>query len=487
MKKVILNVAALLFAVGIYAQHATPPPPLTAVPSQSLASGANTGESIQNGNDNKVRVQQAGTSQSVYSNQNDGTGTGGNQAFVRQTGNVTGASGVANLAEVLQSGSVNMSTTLQEGDRNEASTRQGQSNTASSGNRAIIRQGTGQNAEDNLARIDQDGDNNIANTRQTYDNSHAWTKQVGDDNKSRINQNAGPNQTDGHGAEVNQIGDRNESWVQQSGNGASNNAKADQVGDDNQAIQTQVNTSLADGGHDGISGNEALVSQLAPGGNQGVITSQLFAIDNSGFAGGLVGISYAGITFQTQTGSGNDVEAFQGGSAAEASNYSEQIQTGDGNDALVLQNVWNSAAGGNNYAKQNQVGNNNVAGLAQGGVNHKAHQRQFGDNNNAMSTQMGDHNLVNTYQGGNMNVANTAQAGQNNQILLVQKGGHSYSVSQNLLDGMPNGGNVADILQLGPNGNFATDGEDCVFDPQLDPTRPYNAPVVNIADPCPDC
>src|SRR5690606_29747544 len=104
MKKVILGAVALIFAVGMYGQ-ANPQPPqaptqAVGVPNNSPDPLANRGESVQNGNDNKVRVQQAGTIQGVYTFQDDGTGTGDNRADVMQTGNITGASGEANMAEV---------------------------------------------------------------------------------------------------------------------------------------------------------------------------------------------------------------------------------------------------------------------------------------------------------------------------------------------------------------------------------------------------
>ena len=153
MKKAILCAAALMFGTMAFAQ-VSGAPTASAVPAlPGAAANANTGESIQNGNDNKVRVRQAGTSQSVYTNQNDGSGSGGNLAAVQQTGLVNPTSGIANLAEVLQSGSANQSTTLQEGDYNNAVTRQGQNDDSSARNKAWIRQGTGQQAESNHAAI----------------------------------------------------------------------------------------------------------------------------------------------------------------------------------------------------------------------------------------------------------------------------------------------------------------------------------------------
>lgn len=196
-----------------------------------------------------------------------------------------------------------------------------------------------------------------------------------------------------------------------------------------------------------------------------------------------MGQSYGGIAFQMQNGTDNDAEAYQGGSAAEASNYSEQNQTGDRNVGVVFQNPTTDALsiGGGNYGRQDQTGNDNTAGLVQGGTDNKAYQRQFGNNNMALSSQIGDCNVVNTYQGGNNNWASTTQSGMDNKTLIVQKGGHSYSAVQG------GSSNITNVLQLGPNGNPATDGEDCIIPDQLIPQNPLTIPGFDIADPCPGC
>tara|TARA_R110002072_G_scaffold124085_3_gene259563 strand:+ start:11725 stop:13188 length:1464 start_codon:yes stop_codon:yes gene_type:complete len=487
MKKVILCAAALMFGTMAFAQ-VSGAPTASAVPAlPGAASGANTGESIQNGNDNKVRVRQAGTSQSVYTNQNDGSGSGGNLARVMQTGLVNPTSGIENLAEVLQSGSANQSTTVQEGDYNNAVTRQGQNDDSSADNRAKIRQGTGQQAENNFAAIEQDGNSNLAQTQQTYDNSEAWTVQDGDGNKSMIVQNAGPNGTDGHLAQNEQVGNNNESSIDQSGAGARNTARTFQEGDDNKAKQLQTTDAVAGG-----TGNTAIIAQ----GN--VFTGFTFAstyfdlqnvddIDSGSQSLGSIG----GIAFQTQSGHENNADIRQFGVDSPEGNYAEQNQSGSGNEAFTVQNLYGNPAGAANYARQDQSGTNSQAGISQRGFNHKAYQRQSGDDNSALTTQQGDSNLVNTYQDGDGNRGTTAQRGQDNGILLVQRGGHSYSVTQNLPNGspvgLPNGGNQADILQLGPNGDFGTDGVDCVFDDPMDPTMDYSVPGFNLGDVCPDC
>jgi len=498
MKKVVLSAMALMFGAIMVAQvtdtSGDVSPVVTIVPNLSPDPLANTGLSIQNGDDNKVRVRQAGTEQSVYTHQDNGSGLGGNLARVMQTGAVNANSGIGNKANVLQSGTTNQSTTIQEGDLNEAITRQGQNNDASSSNKAKIRQGIGQQAESNYAAIDQDGDNNQANTRQIYDNSDAWTQQVGNDNKSKVLQNAGPNGTDGHYAMNEQLGDRNESFVTQSGLGGRNTATMSQKGDDNKGKQYQTTDALA-----GNDGNRAGMQQglldtsyslnpLMTGANG--LFATVGPLDPQNIFFGVPPLSSSnGIGFQIQNGHENAADMIQvsGASVAE-SNYGEQYQSGANNEAAMIQSHF---PGDENYAKQEQVGYSNSAALAQTGSGFKALQTQYGADNKVLSSQRGEGHLLNVHQRGNDNYATTAQAGLDNRALVVQRDGQSYSVEQNLdLVGNLNisaGGNQADVLQLGPNGDFSTDGIDCYFDAQLDPTMNYDVPGFDLDVICPGC
>ena len=499
MKKLMLSAAALMCATVMFAQN----DPITDtsgdtspdyVPSGIAPStaGANTGLSVQNGNANMVQVRQAGTSQDVYSHQDDGSGLGGNLATIMQTGAVSSASGVANKANLMQSGTNNQSRTKQEGDENISITRQGRNgDDGSEGNKAAIRQGTGQQAEYNYAAIDQDGDNNQARTQQTYDNSDAWTRQVGDDNKSQIVQNAGPNGTDGHSALVEQEGDRNESSVAQSGLGGRNLSTLDQVGDDNKAIQSQTTDALA-----GSAGNRAGMKQGfgTPFNwtNAPLASSALFA------AGGLdpenVPVitstfeSYGAIGFQTQSGHENAADMGQFGGSVGDSNYGEQEQSGDNNEAGMVQG--HIGAGGENYAKQSQVGSSNSAGLSQSGSGMKALQTQYGNDNMALSSQRGESHKLNVHQRGDENWATTAPGGLGNVALVVQRDGQSYAVEQNLDLGrfdLSAGGNQADILQLGPDGSFGEDAINCYFDDQLVPPTIPEIPELVIDPICVGC
>ncbi|MCF6307509.1 MAG: curlin [Flavobacteriaceae bacterium] len=497
MKKVVLSAMALMFGAIMVAQNdpitdtsGDMSPDVKIEPSLSLDPLANTGKSVQFGDGNKVRVRQAGSSQSVSTVQDNGSGLGGNLARIMQTGAVGPNSGVANAAEVLQSGTANQSTTVQEGDENWAITRQGQKNDASSGNKAKIRQGTGQQAESNYAAIDQDGDNNQAKIRQIFDNNDAWTQQVGNENKSKVMQNAGPNGSDGHSASVDQQGDRNESFVTQSGLGGRNTATLLQQGDDNKGKQYQTTDALV-----GSDGNRAGMQQgtLNQSWSLLPLTAGLLS-DVGGIDPGNLPIyvssleSFGAVGFQIQSGNENAADMVQAGGSVGDSNYGEQNQSGSGNEAAMVQG--HTGAGGNNYAKQEQIGYGNYAGLGQSGSGFKALQTQYGTDNNVLSSQRGEGHLLNVHQRGNLNVATTAQAGLANRALVVQRDGQSYTVEQNLnLAGGPAhdlsaGGNQVDVLQLGPNGDFSTDGIDCYFDAQLDPTMDYTVPGFNLGDIC---
>lgn len=499
MKKVVLSAMALMFAAVGFSQvtdsNGNASPVATTVPILAgAAATANSGLSIQNGDDNKVRVRQAGTNQSVYTFQNNGDGMdGANQAFVRQTGAVSAASGVENRTDVLQSGEYNSSMTIQEGDYNDAITRQGQIDGTSSGNKALIRQGTGQQAESNFAAIDQDGVDNQARTKQTYDNSDAWTQQTGDENKSLIIQNAGPNGTDGHYAMNEQIGDRNESYIAQQGNGARNSARTLQIGDDNQANQMQTATD----GMGGI-GNDAGIMQGFENATQRTLVipealtqwlSVINLVDPDANPFEFDGPAVGNKAKQTQVGSDNSAGIYQLGGTIGFSNYSEQEQDGTGNNAGSVQGHWYSGDP-SNYIKQKQDGDYNTTGIVQTGADNKSFQNQVGNLNSSLAFQQGKGHKLNTHQFGDSNVAQASQSGLENRALIVQYDGQSYTVEQNKNLGaydLTAGGNQADILQMGPDGNFEDGAIDCYFDDPMSLDQNYNVPGLNLGDICEGC
>ncbi len=483
MKKVILGAAALMIGSFAFAQY-TPSSPTQAVQisNQSVNTGANTGESVQNGNDQKVRVRQVGTSNSAATYQDDGTGTGGNLASISQNGAVGPTSGDSNLAETHQRGSVNQSTANQQGDGNSALTNQGLNNTASSGNKAHIQQGNNLQAEDNWAEVNQDGDDNQARTLQRWDNNEALTTQMGDRNKADIHQAAEPDSSEGHAAEVNQQGDDNQALLYQHGNGARNMATTIQIGNNNASFQVQKATGTSG------DGNNALVDQ-GQGVNTTTIANDLYyngllnvdVINNGSFNAG----SDNAIAVQNQTGTNNIAQASQFNSGNEAT----QIQEGDANRALIGQNAYGNANGESNRARQEQDGDDNDAAIGQNGSRHVAFQMQAGNDNTAMSTQRGEHNIANINQWGNQNWATTAQRGECNVAYVNQYDGQSYAVQQNLADGMSNGGNQADILQQGPGGTQTgsyLDPTNCDI-PDASPGMFTDITDLTIGDLCPGC
>ncbi|KJJ38290.1 hypothetical protein [Aequorivita vladivostokensis] len=487
MKKVILGAAALMIGAIGFAQY-TPDAPGAAgtIGNNSSSSTANTGESIQNGDNQKVKVRQVGTEQSAASYQDNGAGIGSNQAFIKQIGSVTGTSGYLNRAEVHQKGSTNESTQLQEGDNNSSLVNQGMTDMASADNKVWARQGTNEQAENNSLEVNQDGDRNESRTLQTYDNSEALVNQMGDDNAADIKQRAFSNGTEGHAAEVNQDGDRNQALIDQTGLGARNEATTIQFGDDNSSYQIQVATSSTAG-----EGNNALVTQ-GDGSTTTQIETDLWTnglltvddIDNGSFNPG----SDGSIARQEQYGTNNAVEAQQFGE----DNQSYQIQgnflsgSSDGNRALVVQNAYGSPAGGGNNAAQVQLGDDNDAAIGQNGNDHTALQVQIGADNVAMSTQRGQNNNANVWQFGNDSWATTAQRGECNNAFITQYDGQSYSVEQNLADGMPFGHNQADILQQGPNGTQVDGLYECDL-PDVDPGTYSPIGDLGLTDICPGC
>lgn len=478
MKNIFLVAVALVFGTVAYGQVAGAPTASTPVANLSPDPTANVGQSVQNGNHQKVRIRQAGTEQSVYTEQDNGNGAGLNLAYVRQTGAVSGASGYANRAETRQSGTENQSTTLQEGDLNNAVTRQGQNNANSSGNKAKIRQGVADQAESNYAAIEQDGHNNLASTKQTWDNNDAWTIQDGNSNGSMVTQNGAPEDSDGHSAKNFQFGNHNESTINQLGNGARNVATTTQTGDHNQAKQMQTNTAGAGGPE-----NRAGIEQGWVLGPDVPLADQLANVDapslDPSVSGYPVGTPSEGAKAkQTQAGKGLEADIVQYGGSVGASNYAEQDQWGRNHDAAIFQS---HTGGASNYAKQFQEGRRNEAGLYQEGSGHKALQDQQGRHNYALSTQVGEHNLLNIHQRGNDNAATSMQNGIDNVALIVQRDGQSFIAEQ-----MGNG-NQIDALQLGPNGNFDYDGIDCGFEDPMNLDMDFSIPDLEIGNICQDC
>ena len=455
MRKVILSVVALAIASVAMAQDTGARKAVQVAQIPGSVATANTGESIQNGSANAVQVRQAGTEQSTLTNQ-DGVA---NLARVMQTGDVNGnqaLSGQLNLAEVEQTGFNNESTIYQEGDFNNAMIDQNNDNDTAA-NRAQIMQGTANQAESNDAAIEQDGEDNSAYTLQTYDNSDASTVQTGTGNISEIGQNAGPEDSMGQFAIVNQTGNANESRVEQDnagGSDARNVALTTQLGDNNKAEQIQE--------AEGSVGNRGQINQ----GTNGTISVSSDALTRfgqvSGFDGSVgnflvVENSESGVAFQNQSGDDNDAFIAQASSEA-GSNNAAQIQDGNENSAFISQSFF-AAGGTDNVGRQMQTGNNNAAGLNQDGADHASLQDQWGSDNTSVVSQAGMGNNSNMFQTGAGSYGRTLQHGEFNVSLLTQRDGQSYTIRQNEGQFGPGaGGNQADVLQEGPMGTGSQNG-----------------------------
>ncbi|SRX54034.1 hypothetical protein [Aequorivita sp. CIP111184] len=484
MKRIIISAVGLLVGGFVYSQSPAPTPPQQAehiaiIP--GAASTANSGQSQQNGNNNRVQVFQAGTNQSASTYQGNGSGIGGNLTYITQVGAVSSTSGIQNNAEAHQIGTANELIVDQQGDYNSALSNQGINDDGSEKNKSWIRQGDNQQAEHNASEVNQDGDNNIAKSLQTYDNSESLITQAGNENMAFSEQDAGPNGTDGHASEISQLGDANQAYTFQEGSGARNNAVTLQEGNSNKSYQTQENTATMGGAQ-----NEVFVAQGGVFYNTNLdltIGNDLRAMDDVYAGTSFQTGSEAGIAYQNQIGNGNDAETQQFGKTGFASNYSEQNQIGNNNEAYGIQNVYNNA-GGDNYLNQDQHGNENQAGVAQNGQGHKAYQTQDGSNNIALSTQKGANNKTNIRQFGDQNVGKTIQNGTCNKAFLVQHEGQSYTISQNFND-PTGGGNQANIFQTDPAGTNSD--VSCTFPDMRTEVGDYSTPVLTIEDVCPGC
>jgi hypothetical protein len=455
MRKVILSIVALAIASVAMAQDTGARKAVQVAQIPGSAAGANTGESIQNGSANAVEVRQAGTEQSTLTDQ-DGVA---NLARVMQTGDVNGnqaLSGQLNLAEVEQTGFNNQSTIYQEGDFNNAMIDQNNDNDTAA-NRAQIMQGVADQAESNDAAIVQDGEDNSAYTLQTFDNSDASTVQDGTGNISEIDQNAGPEDSMGQFAIVNQTGNANESRVEQDnvgGSNARNRAFASQFGDNNKAEQIQE--------AEGSMGNRAQIDQGWDGSHivSGTSFGRLLELTN--FDSQIVNSipnesSTEAVAFQSQSGDDNDGLIAQASSVA-GSNNAAQIQDGNGNSGWISQSFY-SVGGTENVGRQLQTGDDNAAALNQDGADHASLQDQWGDDNTSVVSQAGMGNNSNMFQVGAGSYGQTLQHGEFNVALLTQRDGQSYTIRQNEGVFAPGvGGNQADILQEGPLGTGTQNG-----------------------------
>jgi len=559
MKKVIFSAMALMAGSLAFAQVSNDASAPSTQEATNLAGPGSTAvDHVQAGVENYMLVRQEGTSSSVYIDQSGGGLGTGNSIYVRQSGDVNdnqALSGEDNDATVRQAGFSNQGFVRQEGDGNDAAMTQTSTVDNSIG---YIRQGTGENAEDNYAGLVQSGGtNNSGWIQQTFDNSEALTLQDGSNHQALTNQNANPDNSGGHNARVEQNGDgqmsyvaqtgtgsdadvlqngsNNYSDVQQTGGGASvtanNTADVDQDGNLNKSFVNQTNrenSAVVDqlgnrnksdvvqsgiGANDGMviqNGNRNYVSQNQVNGvsgstsnvalvNQGDRTNAQTLSNNLPLfletdailttQGG--GVPADGtndnVAFQIQDGSGNNAEAQQF-SALDSpfAGYSKQIQSGDNNTALVVQNAFEETGtpNTNNAALQMQTGDDNIAGLVQSGSGHDAWMIQDGDDK-ALAVQSGVRNDLVTKQYEGANFMEIGQQGFENEVYAAQRGGQSFIGDQSGTH------NVMEVLQVGPGGNLL-ETIDCNIPAEMAPMDLPNMqgleiPDISVPGLCADC
>ncbi|WP_055435844.1 hypothetical protein [Lacinutrix algicola] len=406
-----------------------------------LFSGAlmaqNTSNSTQSGEDQRVYVRQAGTALMSTVDQSNGSGDGYNLAKIWQRGdqNTSGVTqlGTNNQASVLQG------ITFPEPNNNTVTVNQGTNNDASLDNKAYVEQHGGNNSQ---TTITQDGDANEAYSHQDGVMGNVDITQNGSTNASAVWQNFGDYTATGNAATMDQSGTSNNSYAVQNGNG--NTLSSTQSGMGNKSDQSQNSIGAA-------AGNNATVTQSSSGNK----------------------------AKQVQVGGGNSANAVQHAvTGPGVNNYVEQNQIGNDNTAYSDQD------GDGGRVRQDQTGNDNNATVNQyaAGAGNAVYQRQMGSNNTITSGQFGGAgNLASTYQD-DLNMGSTSQTGNDNQALLVQKSqgglGHMASIIQN------GDRNMADVLQLGPGGDFSADGEQCDFQAPEILNCPTPLPEISIGAPC---
>ncbi|OAB75824.1 hypothetical protein [Cochleicola gelatinilyticus] len=343
-----------------------------------------------------------------------------------------------------------------------------------------------QTGSGSAADVLQSGDRNYSDVQQTGGgaainaNNNADVDQDGTLNKSFVNQTNRDN-----GSVVDQFGNRNKSHVVQSGIGA-NEGMVVQNGNRNYVSQSQVN------GVSGSDANEALVNQGDRTNAQGLSNNLGLFVETDAILttqGG--GVPADGtndnVAFQIQDGSGNSAESQQFSALnAPFAGYSKQMQTGNDNQALVVQNAFEETGtpNTNNAALQVQTGNDNIAGLVQSGSGHDAWMLQDGDDK-ALAVQSGVRNDLVTKQYEGANYMEIGQQGFENAVYAAQRGGQSFIGDQSGTH------NVMEVLQVGPAGNLL-ETIDCDIPAEMLPNplpTMQNLEIPDITAPglCADC
>ncbi|OAB78419.1 hypothetical protein, partial [Cochleicola gelatinilyticus] len=422
-----------------------------------------TGNTGLSGQANAADVRQSGTSNEGYVYQ----GGDRNAAGMQQSGDDQIAyiqQGVLNAednyAGVVQSGDTHSSWIFQGHDNNEALSLQ-----SGSGHASKIDQNSAPDGSDgHNARVEQEGTSQMSYVEQDGSGSDADVFQTGNANYSDVQQDGGganvfANNTadidqDGTGNKsfvnqsnrnnssvVDQLGDLNMSHVVQSGVGT-NDGQVVQNGDGNYVRQTQTN------GTSGSDANVALVNQGDRTNAQALSNNlPLFLATDAILStqGGAVPAdgSNENVAYQTQDGSGNNAESQQfSQSGAPFAGYSKQVQIGDNNTALVVQNAFDDTQlyNDNNSALQVQTGDNNSAGLIQIGNTQNAWMIQDGDDS-VLAVQAGRENDLVSKQYEGTNFMEIGQQGLANDLFAAQRGGQSFIGDQSGFQ------NIMEVLQ----------------------------------------
>jgi len=136
-------------------------------------------------------------------------------------------------------------------------------------------------------------------------------------------------------------------------------------------------------------------------------------------------------------------------------------QTGDGNQAIIVQS--GAKIGSGNFADIAQNGTNNTATSLQTGDSNFTTLQQNGDFNGAIATQLGDANTIKLLQNLNFNNFSGVQQGNNNLFDVIQNGSSNVNLqaigdNNTIRANMPNGKDYS-ISTTGSNLNISTTGQ----------------------------
>jgi len=120
------------------------------------------------------------------------------------------------------------------------------------------------------------------------------------------------------------------------------------------------------------------------------------------------------------------------------------LQSGEGNEASIVQRGLDGLNGGDLLATITQLGDENIASISQYGYGNTATIGQYGNYNDATIGQYGNDNTATIEQNGDYNTGSIMQTGDSNEFTLTQNGdGLNFSIVQD-------GGLVDSIIQTSP-------------------------------------